>query len=313
MICTNCQTENPDQAKFCGQCGAKLEAVKTQQDMPYAERRQLTVLFSDLVGSTALSDTIDPEDMRAILHDYQAACTSVVGLYDGFIAKYLGDGILAYFGYPTAHEDDARRAVQAGLGIIEAINTISERYQRELQVPIDVRVGIHTGLVVVGDMDKKDVLESNAIVGQTPNLAARIQSVAEPGALVVSDDTYKLVKGYFEHTDLGTHELKGISQAIRVHRIDHASTARSRLEAVGHLTPFAGRDKEIRTLESLWHRAQEGNGQIVFVSGEAGVGKSRLIHSIKEYAANDPDSWLTELRCSPYHHNSSFYPVIDFL
>lgn len=313
MTCTNCQTENPDQAKFCGQCGAKLEAVKTQQDMPYAERRQLTVLFSDLVGSTALSDTIDPEDMRAILHDYQAACTSVVGLYDGFIAKYLGDGILAYFGYPTAHEDDARRAVQAGLGIIEAIKTISERYQRELQVPIDVRVGIHTGLVVVGDMDKKDVLEANAIVGQTPNLAARIQSVAEPGALVVSDDTYKLVKGYFENTDLGTHELKGISQAIRVHRIDHASTARSRLEAVGHLTPFAGRDKEIHTLESLWHRAQEGSGQIVFVSGEAGVGKSRLIHSIKEYAANDPDSWLTELRCSPYHHNSSFYPVIDFL
>jgi class 3 adenylate cyclase/tetratricopeptide (TPR) repeat protein len=313
MICTNCQTENPDQAKFCGQCGAKLEAVKTQQDMPYAERRQLTVLFSDLVGSTALSDTIDPEDMRAILHDYQAACTSVVGLYDGFIAKYLGDGILAYFGYPTAHEDDARRAVQAGLGIIEAIKTISERYQRELQVPIDVRVGIHTGLVVVGDMDKKDVLEANAIVGQTPNLAARIQSIAEPGALVVSDDTYKLVKGYFEHTDLGTHELKGISQAIRVHRIDHASTARSRLEAVGNLTPFAGRDKEIHTLESLWHRSQEGNGQIVFVSGEAGVGKSRLIHSIKEYAANDPDSWLTELRCSPYHHNSSFYPVIDFL
>lgn len=313
MICTNCQTENPDQAKFCGQCGAKIEIVKTPQEMPYAERRQLTVLFSDLIGSTALSDTIDPEDMRTVLRDYQSACTSVVGLYDGFIAKYLGDGILAYFGYPTAHEDDARRAVQAGLGIIEAIKTISERYQRELKIPIDVRVGIHTGLVVVGDMDTKDVLESKAIVGQTPNLAARIQSAAEPNTLVVSDDTYKLVKGYFEHTDLGTHELKGISQAVRIHRIDHASTARSRLEAVGHLTPFAGRDKEIGTLESLWHRAQEGTGQIAFVSGEAGVGKSRLIHSIKEYAAHNPDSWLTELRCSPYHHNSSFYPVIDFL
>jgi class 3 adenylate cyclase/predicted ATPase len=313
MICTNCRIEILSQAKFCSQCGAKIEAVNTRQDMPYAERRQLTVLFSDLVGATAISDTIDPEDMRAILHDYQSACTSVVGLYDGFIAQYLGDGILAYFGFPTAHEDDAGRAVQAGLGIIEAMKTISERYEKELKVPINVRVGIHTGLVVVGDMDKNNILAKNAIVGQTPNLAARIQSIAESGALVVSDDTYKLVKGYFENTDLGMHELKGISKKIRVHRIDHASTARSRLEALVHLTPFAGRDKEIHALESLWHRAQEGKGQIMLISGEAGVGKSRLIHTIKKYAAQNPDSWLTELRCSPYHQNSSFYAVIDFL
>ncbi len=318
MECYNCRTENPDSARFCSNCGVALkkalEAARPRNEAPYAERRQLTVLFSDLVGSTALSERLDPEDFREILREYQAACTNVVRLYDGYLAKYLGDGVLAYFGYPTAHEDDARRSVQAGLGITEAIESIGERFQRETGIAISVRVGIHTGLVVVGDMDQQAALESNAIVGQTPNLAARIQSVAEPNTVVVSVDTYKLIRGYFEQVDLGAHELKGISQAVQLYRIAHASTARSRLDAaLGELTPFAGRDSELATLHEKWHLAEEGKGQIVLISGEAGVGKSRLLHLLKEYISNEPESWLTELRGSPYHYGSSFYPVIDFL
>ncbi len=215
MKCHACQTENPESARFCSNCGAALkrgaEATGAKDERPYAERRQLTVLFSDLVGSTALSERLDPEDFREILREYQAACSSVVRLYDGYLAKYLGDGILAYFGYPVAHEDDARRAVQSGLGITEAIEGISKKFQREAGIAVNVRVGIHTGLVVVGDMDQAEALESKAIVGQTPNLAARIQSAAEANTVVVSGDTYRLIRGYFQQADLGAHDLKGIS------------------------------------------------------------------------------------------------------
>ena len=315
MKCKKCSTENPNESKFCSQCGTPLAAEDfDHSSMPYAERRQLSVVFSDIIGSTALSELLDPEELWAIIHDYQAACSKVIGLYEGYLAKYLGDGILAYFGYPDAHEDDARRSIQAGLGIIEAMGAIRERFLRETGVQIDVRVGIHTGLVVVGDMDKKDILESNAIVGNAPNLAARIQSAAEPNSLVISAETYKLTRGYFEVVDLGTHEFKGISQGVQLYRIVHESTARNRLDAAfGNLTPLAGRDEEIQTVIGSWHRAEEGSGQLVLLGGEAGVGKSRIVLSLKERASNEPDSWLTELRCSPYHQNSSFYPVIDFL
>jgi class 3 adenylate cyclase len=268
-------------------------------------------MFSDIIGSTALSENLDPEDLLTIIRDYQAACAKVVGLYEGHLAKYLGDGILAYFGYPAAHEDDARRAIQAGLGIIEAMGTIRERILRETGVQVDVRVGIHTGLVVVGGKDMKDPL---TIVGNAPNLAARIQAAAEPNTLIVSSDTFKLTQGFFEVVDYGTHELKGISHAVKLYRVVHESTARSRLDAAsGQLTPLAGRDEELRILMNRWHRVEEGSKQIVLVCGEAGMGKSRLLLALKERASNDPESWLTELRCSPFHQNSSFYPVIDFL
>jgi class 3 adenylate cyclase len=294
MICRNCHAENPETAKFCNQCGTKLE-TPSEQSSAAPERRQLTVVFSDLIGSTQLAEKLDPEDMRNVLKDYQSLCTRIVGLYDGYLSKFMGDGMLAYFGYPTAHEDDARRAIQAGLGIIEGMKTLSENHLKKTGVPIDVRVGIHTGLVVAGDMDK-DQLEINAIVGQTPNVAARIQTAAEPNTLLISGDTYKLVRGFFETTDLGAHELKGISTAVHLYRVDHASTARSRLEAIGDLTPFAGRQAEIHTLETAWHRTQEGTTQTVMLCGEPGVGKSRLTHWLKQYAANDPDSWLSELQ-----------------
>ena len=271
-------------------------------------------MFSDIIGSTALSESLDPEDLLAIIRQYQAACSRVIGLYEGHLAKYLGDGILAYFGYPAAHEDDARRAIQAGLGIIEAMGAIRERFLRETGVQVDVRVGIHSGLVVVADKDADDLLESNVIVGNAPNLAARIQAAAEPNTLIVSSDTFKLTRGFFEVVDYGSHELKGVSQAVKLYRVVHESTARSRLEAAsGQLTPLAGRDEELKILVNRWHRAEEGARQIVLVCGEAGMGKSRLLLALKERASNDPESWLTELRCSQFHQNSSFYPAIDFL
>ena len=282
--------------------------------MPAGERRQISIMFSDIIGSTALSENMDPEDLLTILRDYQAACSKVIGLYEGHLAKYLGDGILAYFGYPAAHEDDARRAIQTGLGIIEAMGALRERCLRETGVQVDVRVGIHTGLVVVSGTHSKGDLESHAIVGNALNVAARIQAAAEPNTLIVSADTFKLTQGFFEVVDYGTHELKGITHAVKLYRILHESTARSRLDAAsGQLTPFAGRDEELKLIMGRWHRAEEGSGQVVVVWGEAGVGKSRLLLALKERASHDPEFWLTELRCSPFHQNSSFYPIIDFL
>jgi class 3 adenylate cyclase/tetratricopeptide (TPR) repeat protein len=334
MKCKNCNAESPDDSRFCSQCGMPFAGESSSASnepssksatasgawrsdqffLPYAERRQISIMFSDIIGSTELSENLDPEDLLTILRDYQAACSKVIALYEGYLAKYLGDGILAYFGYPTAHEDDARRAIQAGLGIIEAMGAIRERFLRETGVQVDVRVAIHTGVVVVGNREDKDELESYAIVGNAPNLAARIQSAAEPNTLIVSSDTLKLTYGFFEAVDYGTHELKGISQAVKLYRIIHESTARSRLDAAsGQLTPLAGRDEELQTVMVRWHRAEEGSAQVVFVCGEAGIGKSRLLLSLKERASNDPESWLTELRCSPFHQNSSFYPIIDFL
>lgn len=321
--CPSCGAENTPAARFCAQCGAKLgDAAATpaaapapvDTSLPYAERRQLTVLFSDLVGSTALSEQIDPEDLRAILRDYQAVCSAAINRYDGYLAKYLGDGILAYFGYPTAHEDDAQRAVHSGMAIIEEVGALGAKYRRTTGGDLDVRVGIHTGLVVVGDMDRGDALESNAIVGQTPNMAARIQSLADHNALLVSGDTYRLIQGFFECRDLGHNELKGISQPVRIYRVLGESGARSRLDAIAAgLTPLAGRDEESAALRSRWARALEGDGQIILIGGEAGVGKSRLVFEVKEIVAENHDVELTELRCSQFHQNSALYPVSDVL
>jgi class 3 adenylate cyclase/tetratricopeptide (TPR) repeat protein len=314
FACPNCGALNELGANVCARCGAVLLFEKGERiSIHDGERRQLSLIFSDLVGSTALSERLDPEDLRTILHDYGAACSKVIALYEGCVVQYLGDGILACFGYPAAHEDDARRAVQAGLGIIEAMRAIRERFLRETGAEIGVRVGIHTGLVVVGATGTKDVLES-PFVGNAPNLAARIQSAAEANTVVVSSETYRLTRGFFEAVDYGIHQLKGVSQAVQLYRIIHESTARSRLDAAsGKLTPLAGRDKELQLIFSRWHRAEEGAGQVILLSGEPGVGKSRLVLALKERAGNDPESWLTELRCSPDHQNSSFYPVIDFL
>ena len=318
MNCPNCNAGLTAGARFCASCGAKVEATPgatgDQGAAPFAERRHLTVLFSDLAGSTPLSEQLDPEDLREILSDYQSVCTSVVKRYEGFVAKFMGDGVLAYFGYPEAHEDDARRGVSAGIAIVEAMRAHSTKYGERFGVRTDVRVGIHTGIVVVGDMMGSKDLETNAIVGKTPNLAARIQSAAALNTVVISSDTHKLVEGFFECTDLGRHELKGISQPVTLFQVMHERTASSRLEAMGEgLTPFTGRAGELGRMKQLWQKADAGAGQVVVVGGEPGVGKSRIVHAMKEYAATQANAWLTELRCSQYHKNSSFHPVIDFL
>jgi class 3 adenylate cyclase/tetratricopeptide (TPR) repeat protein len=315
MTCPTCSAAVAPSSRFCQSCGSPVGNVEAPvQPRAPGERRQLTVLFSDLAGSTALSEMFDPEDLRVVLHDYQAACASVIALYDGHLAKYLGDGILAYFGYPRAHEDDAQRAVRAGLGIIEAMSRISDEHERATGVRLPVRVGVHTGLVVAGDMDAAGSLEQMAIVGRTPNLAARIQSIAELDALVVSAETQRLVQGFFESRDLGTFELKGIAEPVHLHRILSAGTARSRLEIPSaQLVPFVGRARESARLNDLWSAAREGSGRVVLLSGEAGIGKSRTLDTLKQHVALETDAWLTECRCSAYFQDSAFYPIIDLL
>ena len=314
FACPSCGALKEPGVDFCSQCGTVLSVKQSDRSaIDEGERRHLSVMFSDIVGSTALSELLDPEDLQTICRNYRATCSKVIGLYKGHIALCIGDGILAYFGYPAAREDDARRAIQAGLGVIEAIGEIRERLLRETGAEFGVRVGIHTGLVVIDAADGKDVLGS-PMAGNTINIAARIQSAAEANTLVISSATHKLTRGFFEAVDYGVHKLKGISQAVQLYRIIHESTARSRLDAAsGRLTPLAGRDEELRVIFRRWHRAQEGSGQVILLSGEAGIGKSRLVLALKERAGNDPASWLIEWRCSPYHQDSSFFPVIDFL
>ena len=241
------------------------------------ERRQLTVMFIDVVGSTTLSQQLDPEDYHARVVAYQAACQQIIARYDGHIAQYLGDGVLAYFGYPSAHEEDAVRAVRSGLEIVAAVG------QLKYTPPLQVRIGVHTGPVVVGEIGAGEHTERLAL-GETPNLAARVQGVAEPDTVVMSEATQRLVHGLFECQALGPQTLKGISPPVSVYRVRGESTAQSRFEvAVGAgLTPLVGREEELGVLQRRWTQAKEGAGQVVLLSGEAGIGKSRLVQTLKE-------------------------------
>ena len=277
-----------------------------------AERRQLTVLFCDLVGSTEFADQLDPEDLREVVLDYQATCERVIAAYDGHIAQYLGDGILVYFGYPTAHEDDAQRAVRSGLGIVEAIHARNDRLEAQRGVRLAVRVGIHTGMVVAGEMGAGPRREGLAI-GRAPNVAARLQSLADPNAVILSASTRHLVAGYFELEPLGTHELKGISEPLEIYRAIAESAARSRLDAIpaGGLTELVGREQERQLLIDAWDRTVAGNGQAVLIGGEPGIGKSRLVRVLEEHIASDPAAWLTPCRGSPYHGATALYPFIE--
>jgi TOMM system kinase/cyclase fusion protein len=281
---------------------------------PEAERRQLTVLFCDLVDSTALASQLDPEDLREVVQAYQDACARVIARFEGHIAQYLGDGLLVYFGYPLAHEDDAQRAVRAGLGIVEALAQLNARLASERGVHLAVRLGIHTGLVVVGDVGGGTRQEQLAL-GETPNLAARLQGIAAPNTLVISAATFQLLGGFFACQPLGTPLLKGFVQPLVVYRVLYESMARSRLEAAGStgLTPLVGREQEIRLLQERWEQVKDGVGQIILLCGEAGIGKSRLVQVLKEQVAAEPQAWLTPCQCSPYHQHSALYPWIDLL
>ncbi len=272
-----------------------------------AERRQLTVMFCDLVGSTALSTRLDPEEMREVIRDYQNAVARAVGPFDGNVAKFMGDGVLVYFGYPKAHEDDGERAVRAGLAVTTAV--------RGLQTPaheaLSARIGIATGLVVVGDLAGEDAVEEEAVVGETPALAARLQAIAEPDTVVISPRTRHLVGGLFEYEDLGRQRLKGIAEPVRAWRVLHERRMESRFEAthVADLTPFVGRDQEVALLLDRWRLAKDGEGQVVLLSGEPGIGKSRIMQTLREHIAAEPHTRL-RYQCSPYHTNSALFPII---
>src|SRR6516162_8818098 len=290
------------------------ESSSPEHRPPEAERRQLTVLFCDLVDSTVLASQLDPEDLRAVVRAYQDTCAKVIARFEGHIAQYLGDGLLVYFGYPFAHEDDAQRAARAGLGIVEALGQLNMRLEQERGVHLAVRLGIHTGLVVVGEVGGGTRQEQLAL-GETPNLAARLQGLAAPNTLVISATTFQLLGGFFACQPLGTPPLKGLAQPLAVYRVLYESMARSRLEAVGSTgwTPLVGREQDIGLLRECWAQVKEGVGQMVLLSGEAGIGKSRLVQVLKEHVAAEPQAWLTPCQCSPYHQYSALYPLIELL
>jgi class 3 adenylate cyclase/predicted ATPase len=271
-----------------------------------AERRQITVMFSDLVGSTALSARMDPEDLREVISAYQKCVAETVRRFGGFVAKYMGDGVLVYFGYPEAHEDDAERAVRAGLELIPAVSAL------KTPVLLQTRVGIATGLVVVGDLVGSGEAQERGIVGETPNLAARFQGVAPPNTVVIAEGTRKLLGTLFELEDLGPKDLKGIAGPVRAWAALRPSSVESRFEALhaAGLTALVGREEEIELLLRRWSRAKSGEGQIVLLSGEAGIGKSRLTAALLERVVTEPHTHLRYF-CSPQHTDSPFYPIVN--
>lgn len=314
-ICGACEFSNPPTFAFCGSCAKPLSGDAVGQSKPSptasapeAERRHLTVLFADLVGSARLASLLDPEDWRNAVDAYQEASAAVITRYDGHIAQYLGDGILVYFGFPQAHENDAERGMLAGLGVVEAVKQLAPVAAGER---LEVRIGVHTGPVVVGRMGRGENTETLAI-GHTMNVAARLQGMAEPNSVVVSDTTRRLAAGQFVTRDLGIPELKGIEEDIRAYRVLQPSGVRSRLAVAEQLTPFVGRDDELKQLLARWQQAHAGVGQMALVTGEPGVGKSRLIMAVQQRLADDNHTWL-EARCSPYAASSAFAPIRELL
>ena len=275
-----------------------------------AERRQLTVMFCDLVGSTALAARLDPEDMREIIAAYHQCCASLIVSNGGFIAKYMGDGVLAYFGYPHAHEHDAERAVRAGLAIVEA----APKLETAAGGPLHVRLGIATGIVVVGDLLGSGESQERGVVGDTPNLAARLQGIAEPDSVVIAENTRKLLGDLFELRDLGPQDLKGVAGPTRVYAALRESSQESRFEALhaGGLTALVGREEESELLLRRWAKAKAGEGQVVLLSGEAGIGKSRLTAALLERLMGEPHVRMRYF-CSPQHTDSALYPIIGHM
>ena len=275
-----------------------------------AERRQLTIMFVDLVGSTALSNRIDPEEMREVIRVYQNAVAGEIARFEGHVAKFMGDGVLAYFGWPRAHEDEAERAARSALAIVDSI----ARLLTPAQATLAVRVGIATGLVVVGDLVGNGAAQEEAVVGETPNLAARLQALAEPGRVVIAEATRRLLVDLFDLTDLGCHELKGLATPVPAWQVNRVSRAEGRFEALHglHLSPLIGREQELALLLDRWRQAEAGEGQVVLLSGEAGIGKSRIALALRQRLRGGK---LMSLRYygSPYHTNSVLFPVIDQL
>jgi class 3 adenylate cyclase/predicted ATPase len=294
-------------AELDGVAAAPTETTTESALRDEAERRHLTVMICDLVGSTALSTRLDPEDMRAVIDAYHAACARITRTYDGFLAEFRGDGILAYFGYPLAHEDDAERSVRAGLDIIATVGRLETRAAE----PLAVRIGIATGLVVIGDLSRGDALREHAVVGETPNLASRLQALAEPGTIVVAASTRRLLGDLFHLRDLGRHEVKGIAEPVAAWAVEGVSDSESRFEAVraAALTGLIGREDELDFLRERQRLAWKGEGQVVLISGEPGIGKSRIAAALAERIAGEPHTRL-RYQCSPYYTSSALRPFI---
>jgi class 3 adenylate cyclase len=256
---------------------------------PDAERRQLTVMFCDLVGSTALSTGMDPEDLRDVIASFQSRCSAAIRRYDGFVAKYMGDGILVYFGCPRAHEDEAERSVRAGLDIVDAMAELNAAVSRPPGVELAVRIGIATGPVIVGDQIGEGTASETAVVGETPNLAARLQALAQPNQIVVSAATRAMLADHFDLEDLGAYELKGFAEPVPAWHVLSARDVESRFGATrtGGTAPLVGRQEEMGLLLRAWDGSRHGRGQVVLIQGEAGVGKSRLVESLREAAGKD--------------------------
>jgi class 3 adenylate cyclase len=268
-------------------------------------------MFIDLVESTSLSSQLDPEEYREVVRAYQRVCTDVIQRYDGHIAQLLGDGLLVYFGYPQAHEDDAQRAVRTGLGILAAMDDLHTRLPTANGITQAVRLGIHTGLVVIGAMGDQGRYEHLAL-GETPNIAARIQGLAVPNTIAMSEATYRLVQGYFACQDLGAQALRGVTASMRVYQVLGESGATSRLEVAQPrgLTPLVGREQEMGFLLERWEQVKSGQGQVVLLSGDAGIGKSRLVQMLKEHVANQPHTcWAC--RSLSYFENTALFPLTD--
>jgi class 3 adenylate cyclase len=271
-----------------------------------AERRQLTVMFCDLAGSTALSSRLDPEDLREVLGTYHKAVADVVAGFEGYVAKYMGDGVLVYFGYPRAHEDDGERAVRAGLALVERIARLESG-----SGALACRIGIATGLVVVGDLIGAGDAQERGVVGETPNLASRLQEMAPANGVIIAEATRRLVGNLFEYRHLGTTELKGLATPVAVWQVLRPGSIESRFEALrsGSLTPLVGRDAEMELLLRRWVRAKEGEGQIVLISGEPGIGKSRVAAALQARLSSEPHIRLRYF-CSAHHRDSVLYPFI---
>ncbi|WP_225672560.1 adenylate/guanylate cyclase domain-containing protein [Bradyrhizobium hereditatis] len=332
MHCTNCAAEVPEQSKFCGRCGAAVRRClvcgaanparnkfcgdcgtqlrentpgSTARESRPIERRQLTVLFCDLVGSTELSARLDPEDFSAIIAGYRRCIAETIARFDGFVARHHGDGAVVCFGYPQAHEDDAERAVHASLALVQAIAALPSKEK------LSARVGVATGVAIVGDMSDSAISEEHGILGETPNLASRLQSLAEAGTVVISGRTKTIAGPQFEYLDLGKVEIKGFAKPVAAWQVAGKTTVSSRSHALqsGAVLPLIGRNEEMELILSRWKRAKRGEGQVVLLSGEAGIGKSRLTVALLEQLAREPHIRL-QYFCSPQHTDSTLYPVI---
>ena len=324
LPCSSCGFENPPGFRFCGNCGASVlqeqssilppvPGTPQHEQKNEGERRHLTVMFCDLVDSTALSNALDPEDLRTVVTAYQNVCEKVVARYEGHIAQYLGDGILIYFGYPVAHENAAHRALSSGLGILEAVQRLSKNLEASQHPEISVRIGVHTGHVVIGDIGSTGLVQPLAL-GVTPNIAARLEALAEPDTMVISADTYQLIHQFFLCEDKGKHEVKGIPNPLRIYHVVHENIAKSRFEASqsgADQAPMVGRDREIKQLTELWEDTKAGQSHIVLLSGQPGVGKSRILQALMAHVAADSDAWLNLHQCSPYHKGTAFYPLAE--